>query len=218
MDTGLIARHHDSLLPAPAAPTATQLALLGLAEVLASQAGGDDAFVTLQGWRLNGSHHRSIGFALGDTRYTVTLQQHADGYRIEAAGSTLLAQAALHGHTLRVTLDGKQLAATVVRHGSQRVLFADGERVAVDYVDPYAFSEAGVHGETHLKAPMPGRVVALVAEAGARIAKGEPLLILEAMKMEHTITAPADGVVKAFYFAAGEQVGDGDELVDFEAD
>ncbi|MOA36120.1 Glutaconyl-CoA decarboxylase subunit gamma [compost metagenome] len=98
------------------------------------------------------------------------------------------------------------------------MLFADGERIAVDYLDPYAYEEAGVHGETHMKAPMPGRVVALLAEAGTRVAKGEPLLILEAMKMEHTITAPADGKVLAFYFAAGEQVSDGDELVDFEAD
>uniref|UniRef100_UPI003571793F acetyl-CoA carboxylase biotin carboxyl carrier protein subunit n=1 Tax=Vogesella margarita TaxID=2984199 RepID=UPI003571793F len=75
-----------------------------------------------------------------------------------------------------------------------------------------------MHGETHLKAPMPGRVVALLAESGQTVAKGEPLLILEAMKMEHTIAAPADGKVLAFYFAAGEQVNDGDELVDFEAD
>nr|WP_230371379.1 acetyl-CoA carboxylase biotin carboxyl carrier protein subunit [Paludibacterium denitrificans] len=48
---------------------------------------------------------------------------------------------------------------------------------------------------------MPGRVVALVAAAGASVSKGAPLLIVEAMKMEHTVTAPADGVVKAFYFA-----------------
>ncbi|WP_369793197.1 acetyl-CoA carboxylase biotin carboxyl carrier protein subunit [Pseudogulbenkiania sp. MAI-1] len=75
-----------------------------------------------------------------------------------------------------------------------------------------------MHGETHLKAPMPGRVVALLAETGKPVAKGEPLLILEAMKMEHTITAPGDGKVLAFYFAAGEQVKDGDELVDFEAE
>ena len=97
------------------------------------------------------------------------------------------------------------------------MLFVGGERLAVDWVDPYAVSESSVHGETHLKAPMPGRVVALVAAAGASVSKGAPLLIVEAMNMEHTVTAPADGVVKAFYFAAGQQVNDGDELVDFEA-
>ncbi|WP_425265925.1 acetyl-CoA carboxylase biotin carboxyl carrier protein subunit [Chromobacterium haemolyticum] len=75
-----------------------------------------------------------------------------------------------------------------------------------------------VHGETHLKAPMPGRIVALLAATGTKLNKGDPLLILEAMKMEHTIPAPADGVVKAFYFGTGEQVNDGDELVDFEAE
>jgi 3-methylcrotonyl-CoA carboxylase alpha subunit len=48
------------------------------------------------------------------------------------------------------------------------------------------------------------------------VEKGAPLLILEAMKMEHTITAPAAGTVKGFRFAVGDQVGDGAELVDFE--
>ena len=67
-----------------------------------------------------------------------------------------------------------------------------------------------------LLAPMPGKVIALIAEAGATVEKGAPLLILEAMKMEHTITAPAAGTVKGFHFAVGDQVGDGMELVDFE--
>ncbi|HUY03123.1 MAG TPA: acetyl-CoA carboxylase biotin carboxyl carrier protein subunit, partial [Rhodocyclaceae bacterium] len=60
--------------------------------------------------------------------------------------------------------------------------------------------------------------VALLAAVGARVAKGEPLLILEAMKMEHTIAAPAAGVVNSFRFGVGEQVSDGAELVEFEID
>jgi 3-methylcrotonyl-CoA carboxylase alpha subunit len=63
---------------------------------------------------------------------------------------------------------------------------------------------------------MPGKVIALLVETGARVAKGAPLLILEAMKMEHTISAPADGVVKAIHFAAGEQVPEGAELLTLE--
>ena len=63
---------------------------------------------------------------------------------------------------------------------------------------------------------MPGRIVKVMAKPGARVGKGDALLILEAMKMEHTITAPADGVVKAIHFAAGEQVREGAELVTLE--
>jgi 3-methylcrotonyl-CoA carboxylase alpha subunit len=65
---------------------------------------------------------------------------------------------------------------------------------------------------------MPGKVIALIAQVGARVEKGAPLLILEAMKMEHTIAAPVAGTVKAFHFNVGEQVSDGAELVEFDAD
>jgi 3-methylcrotonyl-CoA carboxylase alpha subunit len=63
---------------------------------------------------------------------------------------------------------------------------------------------------------MPGRVIALSVAPGAAVEKGAPLLVLEAMKMEHTISAPRNGVVKAFRFAPGDQVSDGAELLDFE--
>ncbi|WP_082133708.1 acetyl/propionyl/methylcrotonyl-CoA carboxylase subunit alpha [Vogesella sp. EB] len=219
VDTGLIARYHDSLLPAPAAPNSEQLALLAVGETLAAASDDNHAFGALQGWRLNSTLERRLGFAHGDSRIEVLLrQQQQEQQLVSVNGSDIPLRASLQGKQLTANLGGKQISATLVRHGAQRVLFADGERIAVDYLDPYAYEEAGVHGETHMKAPMPGRVVALLAEAGTRVAKGEPLLILEAMKMEHTITAPADGKVLAFYFAAGEQVSDGDELVDFEAD
>jgi 3-methylcrotonyl-CoA carboxylase alpha subunit len=71
----------------------------------------------------------------------------------------------------------------------------------------------GVEGR--LVAPMPGRVVAWLAEPGSDVEKGAPLLILEAMKMEHTITAPSAGKLEGFRFAVGEQVTEGAELVDF---
>ncbi len=64
---------------------------------------------------------------------------------------------------------------------------------------------------------MPGKVIALLAAAGAAVKKGDALLVMEAMKMEHTVSAPRDGTVKAFRYAPGDQVGDGAELVDFEA-
>lgn len=62
---------------------------------------------------------------------------------------------------------------------------------------------------------MPGRVVALLAPLGEAVEKGAPLMILEAMKMEHTLVAPGPGHVAAYYFAVGEQVSEGSDLLDF---
>jgi len=67
-------------------------------------------------------------------------------------------------------------------------------------------------------APMPGVIVKLLVEAGAAVEKGQPLLIMEAMKMEHRICAPADGTVESFYFEPGDQVAGGDELLAFNAE
>ena len=69
---------------------------------------------------------------------------------------------------------------------------------------------------TGLLSPMPGKVIALLAKPGAAVEKGAPLLVLEAMKMEHTISAPHAGTVKSFRFAAGDQVEEGVALVEFE--
>ncbi|BBH11947.1 acetyl/propionyl/methylcrotonyl-CoA carboxylase subunit alpha [Chromobacterium haemolyticum] len=214
VDTGLIARHHDALLPPPAAPDAEQLALLALAEALAAPG----AYPASAGWRLNGALSRSLVFHIAGENYPVTLRHQGDGFEITAACRQFSAAGRLDGGTLRARLDDKQLEAVVARSGQQRVLFAAGQRLEAQWLDPLAVAAEEVHGETHLKAPMPGRIVALLAATGVKLNKGDPLLILEAMKMEHTIPAPADGVVKAFYFGTGEQVNDGDELVDFEAE
>ena len=84
-------------------------------------------------------------------------------------------------------------------------------------VDTLHVGGAGEEVEGGLRAPMPGKVIALAVEPGTTVEKGAPLLVLEAMKMEHTISAPRKGVVKAFRFAPGDQVTDGVELLDFEA-
>ena len=68
-----------------------------------------------------------------------------------------------------------------------------------------------------LTAPMPGKIVALLAKAGTEVAKGAPLLVMEAMKMEHTLCAPAKGQVRAYLCQAGELVKEGTQLVDFAA-
>ena len=75
--------------------------------------------------------------------------------------------------------------------------------------------ETDAHGG-NLAAPMPGKVIAVLTTAGAKVAKGTPLIILEAMKMEHTIIAPGRGTVKEIHYKIGEQVAEGAELLGFE--
>ena len=72
---------------------------------------------------------------------------------------------------------------------------------------------ADAEHEGRLTAPMPGKVIAVLVEAGASVEKGAPLLVMEAMKMEHTIVAPATGKVGEILFAVGDQVSDGAQLL-----
>jgi 3-methylcrotonyl-CoA carboxylase alpha subunit len=66
-------------------------------------------------------------------------------------------------------------------------------------------------------APIPGRIAAVLVAAGATVARGQPLVVLEAMKMELTLSAPSDGVVAALHCTTGDMVEDGRELVEVTA-
>jgi 3-methylcrotonyl-CoA carboxylase alpha subunit len=116
---------------------------------------------------------------------------------------------------LRAELGGRRLSATVIVAGEKRHVFLYGRSHLLSAVDPLYQPGEGSGAEGRLTAPMPGRVIALLAEPGP-VEKGAPLLIMEAMKMEHTIRAPAAGVLKSFRHAVGDQVGEGAELVEFE--
>ena len=106
--------------------------------------------------------------------------------------------------------------ASVVAVDDKRSVFLQGSTYSLLRDDPLHRVDAGDSHGGGLTAPMPGKIVALLAQPGQKVERGTPLLILEAMKMEHTITAPAAGTVKAFCYAAGEQVADGAALVEFE--
>ena len=98
-------------------------------------------------------------------------------------------------------------------------MFADGASRRLRLVDPLDVTqyEAVASGEGAVRAPLPGKIIDLRVKAGDKVSKGQPLLVLEAMKMEHTLAAPADGTVKTVRYAVGEQVAEGAELVEFEA-
>ncbi|MDP3460518.1 MAG: biotin carboxylase N-terminal domain-containing protein [Hyphomonas sp.] len=87
-----------------------------------------------------------------------------------------------------------------------------GDTFLVTIPEFSADADAALGGNV-VKAPMPGKVLSVLAKAGAAVTRGETLAVLEAMKMEHALTAPRDGTVEAVHASAGQQVADGDVLV-----
>ena len=114
---------------------------------------------------------------------------------------------------LQATIAGVRLEAGIHDDGLGVTVFHRGQATRLDRHDPLA----GVTGDTgeggRLVAPMPGKIIRVLCEAGAEVAIGAPLLVLEAMKMEHTIAAPAAGTVTTLRFGAGDQVQEGAELL-----
>jgi 3-methylcrotonyl-CoA carboxylase alpha subunit len=106
--------------------------------------------------------------------------------------------------------------ASVVAIGEERHVFAGGERRRLRLVDPLAHAGEEEAHAGHLMAPMSGTIVAVMVKPGDRVAKGAPLIVVEAMKMEHTVAAPADGVVTAVNYRVGDKVAEGADLVDLE--
>jgi 3-methylcrotonyl-CoA carboxylase alpha subunit len=168
---------------------------------------------------MNLSTVRTISFRDGDSLLEAQVRYQRDQWQISINGETTLARGKkLEGDAFAVELDDRRLIASVVAVESKRSIFINGSTYSLLRDDPLHLVEAGGAQGGGLTAPMPGKVVALLAQPGQKVEKGAPLLILEAMKMEHTITAPATGIVKAFCYAAGEQVSDGAALVEFEVE
>ncbi|MDP1957140.1 MAG: biotin/lipoyl-containing protein, partial [Rhodocyclaceae bacterium] len=229
LDTGLIEREHAFLFSGEAGnePPREAWLLAALAELLRDQnygatkaaASGDphSPWHRRDGWRANGAARREIRLRAGSREQVVTAAYQGSGFLLECAGRGTPAAGWLHDDgQMRADLDGRRLGVTVVAAGEKRHVFFDGMSFIFAAIDPLYHAGAGGGAEGSLTAPMPGKVIALLAPVGVPIEKGAPLLVLEAMKMEHTLVAPAAGTVKAFCYAVGEQVTDGAELLEFE--
>jgi 3-methylcrotonyl-CoA carboxylase alpha subunit len=170
------------------------------------------------GWRLNGEATRTITLRHDDALQPVSVRVVPGGCELSAGGRAVLARGSAGADgQLHAQLGERRVNAAVVVSAERRHVFFEGRSWPLALVDTLNTGGAGEDVEGGLKAPMPGKVIALMAAIGARVDKGAPLLVLEAMKMEHTINAPQSGTVKAFRCAVGDQVADGVDLVDFEA-
>ena len=221
LDTALIERENAVLFPAAQPVPQAVWALAALAELQREAQGvrDDSPWSVLDGWRLNSTTLRTLTLRLGDEVQPVGVAYVSGGHELTIGGQSLTVRGQFGpSGTVHAQIGERRVSAAVVTSGEKRQVFFEGRSWPVTVVGALS---AGGGGDDHaggLKAPMPGKVIALIATAGSVVEKGTPLLVLEAMKMEHTISAPAKGLVKAFHFAAGDQVTDGVDLVDFEVE
>jgi 3-methylcrotonyl-CoA carboxylase alpha subunit len=221
LDTGLIERHHGDLFP-PAQKASKQILALAVASLLTSErkatAASNDPWGNPSGWRMNSALQRQLNFADESGACPVTVGYQDNGWSLQygdaASPMTVIQQ---QGKDLVIKLSGATVRGTVVRDGEMFHVFHAGAHTALTYTDPMAHAgEAEAEGG-RLTAPMPGKIVAVLIDKGKTVEKGTPLLIMEAMKMEHTIAAPADGVVEDLLYAVGDQVAEGAQLLAFKA-
>lgn len=233
LDTGLIPRRHDALFPQAGAVPAAVLSLAacallarqGLPSRGRSPAPPADPWSARDGWRVGGDYHQTLSLMVGEQRHDLRLERQEQNWRLQAADGVHLLdwQAAARpdqpeAQSLRVWLDGAEHRGQVLQDGDQLQVSLDGADWTLSLFDPLLAAGQG-RDEGHggrLTAPMPGKIIALNVDAGASVKRGDVLLVMEAMKMEHSILAPADGTVTELFFAVGDQVPEGAELAAME--
>ena len=217
LDTALIERERAALFDAPPLPLATAAAGV-LAHALAAERRLEDAdpWSRRDGWRLHGGARRRLDIEHQGQAHGVVVERTHDGSTVmEIDGCRLpLAARALDDVRHEVELDGRRMNLAVYALGETVAVFADAGSAVVAQIDPIA--HAGDHaGEAgRLTAPMPGKLIALLVKVGEAVKRGQALAVMEAMKMEHTISAPRDGTVTALRYAVGDQVSEGGELLE----
>jgi 3-methylcrotonyl-CoA carboxylase alpha subunit len=231
IDTVFVERHGEALLPAngpvDGGVSDEALALVSLAVLLrrdaearaAARVSGDpfSPWQETDGWRLNTERLSLLRFEGIKEPIEVLVHPGPESVRLGLGDKEVMAAGRLSPDgTLEASLDGQAFSASLRWHGVDLELEVAGERHRLRLHDPLAAGTGQEAGSNRLIAPMPGKVVQVHVAPGDRVARGDALMALEAMKMEHTIVAPVDGLVAAVHYRADDLVEEGVDLLDLE--
>jgi 3-methylcrotonyl-CoA carboxylase alpha subunit len=238
LDTGLIERDRAHLLPEPAALDETVMSLAAAAWIALEQKHaasngaevGTDPFAMRNGWRATLPLERALRMSPASSSATSVAWQ--DVMVSYSAGRSALPSLTLRhaqgtttcvgslqwiGEHLSGLVGSQAFQLRPVREGDTLHLYGLPGHQAVRLFDPLGVRSAQGQDAGRLTAPMPGKVIAVLVSAGQTVKKGEALLVMEAMKMEHTIHAPTDGKVGELPFAVGAQVQEGAALLSLQS-
>ncbi|VEF11767.1 biotin carboxylase [Pseudomonas fluorescens] len=207
LDTGFIPRYQDQLLPAPGALSDEFWAMAAQAFALSMP-------VAVRQDDPGSPWARRNGLRAGlpqETTLHLTCEGQDRALTLSVTGNAQWAE-----DELVIDQQGVRRRLRAIRRGDALYLQWEDELRRVEMFDPISAVEASHSHQGGLTAPMNGSIVRVLVEAGQRVEAGTQLVVLEAMKMEHSIRAPHAGVIKALYCREGEMVGEGSALVELE--
>ena len=222
IDTGFIERELKVLTSAAAAPGDLELAA-AVAAILGEEADAvqHDARSPWHtfGWMPVGRRERMFLFRAGqgvEKKVTLHYGNGPSTLVVDNNDEIAFASRASELGGYDVALDGVKSHIVAIIEGQELYLRTRNGRFELHWVDPFGGEDEEQAGEDKIVAPLPGTVVALLAEVGASLEKGAPILTLEVMKMEQTLRAPFAGVLKKIKCKVGDIVQEGVELAEIE--
>ena len=230
IDTGFIDRHRDALIPPPGRTPDEVLALAALAFLLRQSAEAHGSVRALadpyspwyevNGWNLNADSQYELRLKDADELHRVTMHFRGRSYEVVVhdSGTVKAQDVTLDQNILSATLDGVRCRATTVYQQRELTVFTKGSTWRMELDDPLGRAEEQTGGSGRIAAPMPGAVVAVLVEEGQAVERNQPLMVIEAMKMEHTLRAPSAGRVAKLRVTRGDQVTEGAELATLETE
>ena len=221
IDTNFIERELKHLTPDPLPPHDVELGA-AVAAILQEEAKADPGEAKspwgMAGWMPVGRRQRVFVFRHGHGSEQEVSLHYGKGPATLVIGDREISFAAVLNIAggIDLTLHGIKSRVTAIVEGHELYLRTRNGRFDLHWVDPFGGDDEEQVGEDKIVAPLPGTVVALLAEVGAKLEKGAPILTLEVMKMEQTLRAPFAGVLKVIKCKVGDIVGEGVELAEIE--
>ncbi len=218
LDTALIQREAAQLFGQDPVGAGAAVAAV-LAHLLQAEqaSAGADPFSARDGWQSHGTTRRRFELEMGEQTLHAELLYGRSGLQLQVGdGPALPLSWLVQGDALVVT-HAERLASRVDWQDETAHVFTPRGAARLRLIDRLAHAGDAASEGGRLTAPMPGKVVSFFVKAGDPVRSGQALAVMEAMKMEHTIAAPADGVVAELLYAPGDQVGEGAELLRLQA-
>lgn len=228
--TGFLRQHPALTTPTTTPPNLTTLAAAWLAQqarhqaqtaVLAAQHPDPDSpWWATDHWRL--SSHTPLAFTLYDaanTAYTAHIDLQNDGLTITYADTTAhIVSQWLTPHDLRLTVNNNVAEVTVVPDKNRLHLWLADQGLQIVYLSPATQQGSHTAAQGSLRAPMPGTVTAIYVQPGDQVEAGDTLMVMETMKMEHSIQAPTPGQIAQLHFALNDYAEEGALLLNLNSD